>query len=346
MTKYDVIYEELQSQVESGDLTVETAEYLNDVAYEMYGDDELDDEEFTEAQKNRTRQSYLNKEQQDNKAASNARKDALIEIAKKNIEGAKEIANNLSSSDISQLKGAAKDINRTINNTNKREERKERENNPQSQSKKERKLLKTIDRNKTNINRLSVRNKELSNSLNQANEEINTSKKRYDDLENSFKELQDKHNELIKYNTKIENSNNYLSKTMKSLYKSNSYKTSEVNSLRSENEKLVEKNNTLRDKKNKATKHMATAKKEITTLKSKADKNLKLGAVGGALAGTAAVGGTVLAYKGIKKHNANKVQKQMIKNKIKELEVMRDQANSAKRKLELSKQIDELKAAI
>ena len=44
MTKYDILYEALQSQYETGELTLETAEYLNDVAYELYSD-----EEFTEA---------------------------------------------------------------------------------------------------------------------------------------------------------------------------------------------------------------------------------------------------------------------------------------------------------
>ena len=38
MTKYDVIYEELQEKVNAGELTLETAEYLNDVAYKMYAD--------------------------------------------------------------------------------------------------------------------------------------------------------------------------------------------------------------------------------------------------------------------------------------------------------------------
>ena len=32
MTKYDIILEALQNQVDSGELTFETAEYLNDVA--------------------------------------------------------------------------------------------------------------------------------------------------------------------------------------------------------------------------------------------------------------------------------------------------------------------------
>ncbi len=49
MTKYDLIYEALQNQVDSGELTFETAEYLNDVAFEMYSDEELDGVEFTEA---------------------------------------------------------------------------------------------------------------------------------------------------------------------------------------------------------------------------------------------------------------------------------------------------------
>lgn len=40
MTKYDLVYEVLQEQVEIGDLTIETAEYLNDVAFEMYSDEE------------------------------------------------------------------------------------------------------------------------------------------------------------------------------------------------------------------------------------------------------------------------------------------------------------------
>ena len=39
MTKYDVLYEALQSQYETGELTLETAEYLNNVAYELYGDE-------------------------------------------------------------------------------------------------------------------------------------------------------------------------------------------------------------------------------------------------------------------------------------------------------------------
>ena len=49
MTKYEIILEALQNQVDSGELTFETAEYLNDVAFEMYSDEELDGVEFTEA---------------------------------------------------------------------------------------------------------------------------------------------------------------------------------------------------------------------------------------------------------------------------------------------------------
>ena len=152
MTKYDVIYEELQSQVESGDLTVETAEYLNDVAFEMYSDEELDDEEFTEAQKNYTHQKNLDKQRQNNKAANDAHINALVELGKGNKKGAKEIADELSNSDISELKGVSKEIDRDIRNTNKREEKRERENNPSSQSKKERKLQKKIDDKDTDLN--------------------------------------------------------------------------------------------------------------------------------------------------------------------------------------------------
>lgn len=39
MTKYDILYEALQNQYETGELTLETAEYLNDVAYELYGNE-------------------------------------------------------------------------------------------------------------------------------------------------------------------------------------------------------------------------------------------------------------------------------------------------------------------
>lgn len=44
MTKYDILYEAIQEQYENGDLTLETAEYLNDVAYEQYHDVEYVDE--------------------------------------------------------------------------------------------------------------------------------------------------------------------------------------------------------------------------------------------------------------------------------------------------------------
>ena len=33
---YDAVYEALQDKVNSGELTLETAEYLNDIAYELY----------------------------------------------------------------------------------------------------------------------------------------------------------------------------------------------------------------------------------------------------------------------------------------------------------------------
>ena len=49
LSKYDITLEALQNQVDSGELTFETAEYLNDVAFEMYSDIYIDGNEFTEA---------------------------------------------------------------------------------------------------------------------------------------------------------------------------------------------------------------------------------------------------------------------------------------------------------
>ena len=49
MTKYDIIFEALQERINSGELTVEDAEILNDVAFEKYGDDDTKYEEVTES---------------------------------------------------------------------------------------------------------------------------------------------------------------------------------------------------------------------------------------------------------------------------------------------------------
>lgn len=50
MSKYDIIYEVLQEQVETGDLSLETAEYLNDIAYDMYSTEYADVEEVVNIQ--------------------------------------------------------------------------------------------------------------------------------------------------------------------------------------------------------------------------------------------------------------------------------------------------------
>lgn len=42
MTKYEIIYEELQSRVDKGELTVEQAEVLNDLAYDKYATESAD----------------------------------------------------------------------------------------------------------------------------------------------------------------------------------------------------------------------------------------------------------------------------------------------------------------
>lgn len=49
MTKYDIIFESLQEKVNSGVLTLEDAEILNDVAYEKYSDDDTEYEEVLES---------------------------------------------------------------------------------------------------------------------------------------------------------------------------------------------------------------------------------------------------------------------------------------------------------
>lgn len=45
MTKYEIIFESLQEKVNTGELTLEDAEILNDVAYEKYAEDETEYEE-------------------------------------------------------------------------------------------------------------------------------------------------------------------------------------------------------------------------------------------------------------------------------------------------------------
>jgi len=49
MTKYEIIFESIQDKVNSGELTMEDAKVLNDVAFEKYGDDETEYEEVTES---------------------------------------------------------------------------------------------------------------------------------------------------------------------------------------------------------------------------------------------------------------------------------------------------------
>ena len=61
MRKYDIIFESLQEKVLSGELTMEDAEILNDVAYEKYGQDETEYEAITESQEDEgmTYEEYL-----------------------------------------------------------------------------------------------------------------------------------------------------------------------------------------------------------------------------------------------------------------------------------------------
>ena len=86
MTKYDIIFEALQDQVESGDLTVETAEYLNDIAYELYSDDM-----YTEATGRDSLKEYKKKEKEFKKL----RKEFKTAVKKGDIKKAKSIFKEL-----------------------------------------------------------------------------------------------------------------------------------------------------------------------------------------------------------------------------------------------------------
>ena len=86
MTKYDLIFEALQDQVESGDLTVETAEYLNDIAYELYSDDI-----YTEATGRDSLKEYKKKEKEFKKL----RKEFKTAVKKGDVRKAKSIFKEL-----------------------------------------------------------------------------------------------------------------------------------------------------------------------------------------------------------------------------------------------------------
>lgn len=117
MTKYDILYEAIQEQYENGELTLETAEYLNDVAYEQYHDVEYVDESellseaveyldniFEEAvnsksdEYNRLQNEQFEIERQlNNNLISKSAKDRLqkkYELNKRKLKSLKSVANN------------------------------------------------------------------------------------------------------------------------------------------------------------------------------------------------------------------------------------------------------------
>ena len=49
MTKYDIIFEELQYKVNSGELAVEDAQILNDLAYEKYSEESVTYDQYLES---------------------------------------------------------------------------------------------------------------------------------------------------------------------------------------------------------------------------------------------------------------------------------------------------------
>ena len=48
MTKYDLIADAIQTRVDTGELSLEDAETLNDMAYEKYADEEVEGDEVEE----------------------------------------------------------------------------------------------------------------------------------------------------------------------------------------------------------------------------------------------------------------------------------------------------------
>lgn len=327
MTKYDVIYEELQSQVESGDLTVETAEYLNDIAYEMYGDDELDDEEFTEAMSNYKWQQKQGEQSEKGKFASKVKKKGIGQKMYGDNDGAAETAEEMRLNPDAQMSGEGKNLYNGIKNADKAKVNYIKVKARKDYGKDAAAEIATLQKSVSDLER----------RLGQAKGDASYSQAEIERLKNELETVNAERKMLIKDKAQLTRLNATIQKN------SNDTAKKMQDEIKNANE-LV--NKVKRDSKNQKFDIITRKNNEIAKISNKADKNLKMGAVGGALAGTAAVGGTVLAYKGIKKHNAAKAQKQMIKDKISELEVMRDQAKSAKRKLELSKQIDELKAAI
>lgn len=87
MTKYEYLYESIQDQLDNGFISQETAEYLNDVAYEMYADEEYDgnDEEFTEAMSNLAYKRSVEKQQANQREAKAQRLEFLKNMGKKNM---------------------------------------------------------------------------------------------------------------------------------------------------------------------------------------------------------------------------------------------------------------------
>lgn len=49
MTKYDIMFESIQEKVNSGELTIEDAQVLNEIAFEKYGDDDTEYDTVTES---------------------------------------------------------------------------------------------------------------------------------------------------------------------------------------------------------------------------------------------------------------------------------------------------------
>lgn len=327
MTKYDVIYEELQSQVESGDLTIETAEYLNDVAYEMYADEELDGDEFTEAMSNYKWQQKLEDQRQKGKNASKKKKKGIGQKMAGDNVGAAETSEEMRKSSDAQMRGEGKNLYNGIKNADEAKAYRAEVNARKDYGKEAARKISTLQKSVSDLER----------KLGQAKGDASYSQSEIERLKNELETANAERKMLIKDKAQLTRLNAAIQKN------SNDTAKKMQDEIKNANEIV---NKVKRDSKNQKFDIITRKNNEITKISNKANKNLKIGAVGGAAIGAAAAGGAVLAYKGIKSHKAKAARRAEIEAQIEVLDAKRKAAISPKRKAEISRQIDELRAAI
>lgn len=88
MVKYDIIFESLRMKVDSGELSLEDAQILNDVAFEKYGEDdteyiEVDESSIIDNIKKLKKNSNDEDEESDNESDERFTKQKIKPIKKK-----------------------------------------------------------------------------------------------------------------------------------------------------------------------------------------------------------------------------------------------------------------------